>query len=127
MRHAAYLSTSRHGIFYFRLPIPRRLHPTCKCTDLKVSLRTRCPKIASRLSRVLIVSGQSLLAGSTVQTMTYPEIRQHVQNHFRDRLAKFKVHVAELGPISNDRVKGFGAIIRAAEADLSTFVNGDLP
>ena len=59
--------------------------------------------------------------------MKYPDIRQHVQNHFRKRLAEFKVHVAELGPISNDRVKGFGAIIRAAEADLSTFVNGDLP
>ena len=27
MRHAAYLSASKNGVFYFRLPIPSELHP----------------------------------------------------------------------------------------------------
>ncbi|WP_370515392.1 DUF6538 domain-containing protein [Paracoccus sp. S-4012] len=40
---AAYLSRSRHGIFYFRWPIPQHLHPTGKRGHVRHSLRTRCP------------------------------------------------------------------------------------
>ncbi|AGI67071.1 hypothetical protein OAN307_c13920 [Octadecabacter antarcticus 307] len=123
MRHAAYLSTSRHGIFYFRLPIPTRLHPNRNCTDMKLSLGTRCPKVAAHLSRRLIVAGQLLLAPPTVQAMKYTDIRRHVQNHFRKRLASFKKHVATAGPISDDRVRGLQAVIRAAESDQETFVS----
>ena len=60
MRQAAYLSTSRHGIFYHRLPIPPHLHPRRKLTDLKVTLGTRCPKVACRLSRTLVASVRAL-------------------------------------------------------------------
>ena len=123
MRHATYLSRSRHGIFYFRLPIPPHLHPNGKHADLKLSLGTRCPKAALRLSHLLIVAGQSVLARPTVQAMNYPDIRQHVQNHFRGRLAAFKAHLAEVGPISEARVKGLADVIRAAEGDAATFVN----
>ena len=123
MRHAAYLSTSRHGIFYFRLPIPPRLHPNHKNTDVRLSLGTRCPRAASRLSRLLIIAGQSMLARPIVQSMKYPDIRQHVQNHFRDRLAKFKIGVAESDPISDERLLGLKAVIGAAESDQQTFLN----
>ena len=122
MRHAGYLSPSRHGIFYFRHPIPSHLHPYCLCTDVKLSLRTRCPKVAAQLSQVLLVAGQSLLAHPTVQAMNYKDIREHVQNHFRERLAVFKFQMTEDGPISNERVKGLQGAVRAAECDLSTFV-----
>ncbi len=122
MRHAAYLSTSRHGIFYFRMPIPQFLNPSHKSADLKLSLGTRCPKVASTLARLLIVTGQTLLAQPTVQAMKYPEIRQHVQNHFRQRLVKFKAVVAEAGPLSNDRLNALRGVIQAAEGDLDTFV-----
>jgi len=123
MRHAAYLSTSRHGIFYFRLPIPSHLHPNRKSSDVKMSLATRCPRVAARLSRQLIIAGQSLLARPTVKAMKYPDIRQHVQNHFRDRLDKFKIGVAEAGPISDDREDGLRALIRAAEGNQTTFID----
>lgn len=123
MRHAAYLSISRHGIFYFRMPIPQFLHPSHKNADLKLSLGTRCPKVASTLARLLIVTGQSLLAQPTVKAMTYPEIRMHVQNHFRQRLIKFKVRVADAGPLGDDPLKALRAVIQAAESDLDTFVN----
>ncbi len=43
-----------------------------------------------------------MLALPTVKAMEYPDIRQHVQNHFRDRLNKFKIGVAEAGLISDD-------------------------
>ncbi len=123
MRHAAYLSASRHGIFYFRMPIPELLHPSHKSADLKLSLGTRCPKVASTLARLLIVTGQSLLAQPTVQAMIYPEIRMHVQNHFRQRLIKFKARVADAGPRDDDRLKALRDVIQAAERDLGTFVN----
>jgi len=41
MKLSAYLSLSRHGVFYFRWPLPRTDHgyrPT-----IKISLRTGCP------------------------------------------------------------------------------------
>ena len=122
MRHAAYLSASRHGIFYFRLPFPRKLHPAGKVSDLKLSLGTRCPRMARHLSRVLVVYGQSLLARRTVQAMKYTDIRQYVQKHFRDRLAAFKTQVDNDGPIGDERVKGVRALVTASEGDPRTFV-----
>ena len=55
--------------------------------------------------------------------MKYPEIRQHVQNHFRDRLIKFKARISESGPVSDDRVKALQEIMRAAEGDQDEFLN----
>lgn len=58
MRPASYLSTSRHGVFYLRLPIPRSAHPERRRTDLKVSLATREPRVAATLSQI---SGKALV------------------------------------------------------------------
>ncbi|RJK96610.1 hypothetical protein D3P06_17520 [Paracoccus aestuarii] len=44
MRLAAYLSRSRHGVFYFRWPIPASLHPDQKRSHVLLSLRTRWPR-----------------------------------------------------------------------------------
>lgn len=41
MKLTAYLSPSRHGIFYFRWPLPRA--EDHKRQTIKISLRTRCP------------------------------------------------------------------------------------
>jgi len=38
MRLAAYLCTSRHGIFYFRFPVPVECHPDQKRGHIKISL-----------------------------------------------------------------------------------------
>jgi hypothetical protein len=62
MRLAAYLTASRHGIFYFRYPLPIANHPTQKRGHVKVSLSTREPRLARHLARLLSVAGQSLLA-----------------------------------------------------------------
>ncbi len=63
-----------------------------------------------------------MLARPTVQSMKYPDIRLHVQNHFRDRLAKFKIRVTESGPIGDERVLGLTAVIGVAESDQQTFL-----
>ncbi|WP_415839777.1 DUF6538 domain-containing protein [Paracoccus yeei] len=84
MRLAAYLSRSRHGVFYFRWPIPARLHPDRKRGHVRLSLRTGCPATAQRLSRLLVLSGQSRLASASASCMRYDEIRGQVAQHFQE-------------------------------------------
>ncbi|WP_369009155.1 DUF6538 domain-containing protein [Aminobacter carboxidus] len=40
------MQLSRHGVWYLRWPIPKGLHPRCRQSTVKVSLRTRDPKKA---------------------------------------------------------------------------------
>jgi integrase len=98
MRLAAYLCTSRHGIFYFRFPLPIDCHPAQQRQHLKVSLKTREPRVASLLSRLLTVSGQSLLGDPMVRAMRYDEMRQHVRDHFAKMLQQFREKCSESGP-----------------------------
>ncbi len=117
MRHEAYLSTSRHGIFYFRWPIPATFHPEKKRTDVKVSLRTRRPKTARHLSRLLSVAGHSVISRSSVRTMRYEEIRQHVQAHFQEALRRFQENVAADGPFTGSKLDGLRTSQELAGAD----------
>jgi hypothetical protein len=41
MQIASYLGQSRHGVYYFRWPLPRHLHPYGRASQIRVSLRTR--------------------------------------------------------------------------------------
>ena len=59
MRLAAYLSSSRYGVFYFRWPILASLHPARKRTHVKVLLASRSPVVVRNLSQLLVVAGQS--------------------------------------------------------------------
>ncbi|MEM1151211.1 MAG: hypothetical protein AAGI03_11750 [Pseudomonadota bacterium] len=99
MRHATYLCCSRHGIYYFRWPLPPTIHPHGKRSDVKVSTGLRCPKAALELSRLLYLAGQSLLRKAALLGMRYDEIRTHVQEHFRGLLQRFKKRRAETGPL----------------------------
>ena len=84
MQLASYLSISRHGIFYIRLPIATTLHPQGKRSDIRVSLETRSPGLASQLSRLLVCACQSALSKASRCSMRYKEISKHVQVHFSD-------------------------------------------
>ena len=85
MQHAAYLSTSRHGIFYFRLPIPAAFHSEGRRSDVMVSLGTRSPSLARHLSKLMISAGQSLSLRASWRAMRHQEIRQNVQDHYPRR------------------------------------------
>jgi len=98
MRHAAYLGTSRHGIYYFRWPIPADRHPQQRRTDVRVSLGTRCPRSASRMSRRLVVAALGCLEDESTSRMTFADIREHVRSHFQDQLRAFKAGLAVNGP-----------------------------
>ena len=104
MQLASYISTSRHGIFYIRWPIPSDLHPLGRRTDIKVSLQTRSSDEARRLSRLLVGAGQSVVSHARRCGMRYDEIRQHVQKHYRDLLSAFKSEISANGPIEGQRL-----------------------
>jgi len=48
---------------------PPHLHPARKATDIKISLGTRLPEVAKRLSRLLAQAGQSALRGASLHAM----------------------------------------------------------
>jgi len=97
MRNPTYLSTSRHGIFYFRWLIPASRHPERTRSDVKVSLRTRLPAVALMLARHLAYAGELVTAGAA-RSMRYDEMRRHVHEHFQTLLHEFQERVAEEGP-----------------------------
>jgi hypothetical protein len=69
VRLAAYLDTSRHGVFYFRFPISPGCHPKNKRTAIKVSLGTREPGFARAVAGRLVVAGQAALARPMLRAM----------------------------------------------------------
>ena len=121
MRLTAYLSTSRHGVFYFRWPIPTTRHPELKRLSIRVSLETRCPHIAQRLSRLLVLAGHSAQTRATHAGMRYDEIRRHVQEHFQELLLAFKRDIAVDGPPDAHRLDALRATEGLAGGDPETW------
>jgi integrase len=95
MKLAAYLSRSRHGVFYFRWPIPNA--PESRQT-VRISLQTRCPKRASLLARYLASCGESLRMQLVDTTMRYDEIRNYVQGMLQDWLKRTIERLDRDGP-----------------------------
>jgi integrase len=96
MKFDAYLSPSRHGIYYFRWPLPLTDHQP-KRTTLRVSLQTRCPEQAGRLARLLTVSGEKLRESSALAGLRQDEMREMVRKFFQSVLDKHIDRVNERG------------------------------
>ena len=98
MKLAAYLSRSRHGVFYFRWPIPNALVSQQR---LRISLQTRCPKRAGLLARHLASCGESLRLQLVGSTMRYDEIRTCVQAMLQESLQRTIARLDTQGPLHN--------------------------
>jgi hypothetical protein len=87
MKLSAYVSPSRHGIYYFRWPLPRAgSHPR---TTIRVSLRTRCPDRAGDLARFLACCGQITRDNKALVHLRQDEIREKVQAYFQAQLTQY--------------------------------------
>ncbi len=125
MKLHAYLSLSRHGIYYFRWPLPdttRKLctRPNTKRRTLRVSLRTRCPKEAGTLARHLAVCGDTITKHIEQSGMNYGELRAKVHGHFKRLLKKAKARRDELGPyteLEKERIADTIRLHKAANED----------
>lgn len=74
MHNPHYLTISRHHVFYFRFPIPEHLHPQRKRTDIKLSLKTRNPRKALQIARILGYIGHHYLQQPEVTRMEFQQI-----------------------------------------------------
>ena len=96
----SYLARSRHGVFYFRWPLAVAIHARRKPSTLKISLHTRDPKQALRLSLILSNVGQVLASYGAVCGMKYEEVRRLLSAHFNQLLAQRKLQIAETGRLT---------------------------
>lgn len=87
MKMDAYLSPSRHGIFYFRWPLPPA-PDRCGRATVRLSLRTRCPKRASQLARHLSSFGCDLKLNNRLPAMRHDEMRAKVRGYFQAALER---------------------------------------
>lgn len=123
LRGPNYLTLSRHGIYYLRIPIPIAFHPEVKASDIKLSLRTKNKQLALCLSTMLRLVVDNAFEESGVIAMDYKSIRQHVSTHFRNRLSVFRDAVLTDGPIGADRKAALEAVIEAAKGNREKFIN----
>lgn len=117
MRVPAYLTTSRHGVFYFRWPLPKSQHPHHKATDIKLSLDTRDFNDALQLARILAYSGQRLTNNIKNSNMRYDEIRAVLRQHFAGMLEATKDRIAQDGRLNEGKVAFYGETIRHINDD----------
>ena len=96
----SYLAVSRHGIYYFRWPLRVAASLKHRSSSVKVSLLTRDPKEALRLSRALSDSAQQLVHYGTERGMTFEEIRTLLTTHFSQMLAQRKLQIATNGRLT---------------------------
>ena len=99
MKLYAYLSRSRHGIFYFRWPLPQTDRRATRKT-LRISLGTRCPAEAGRLARHLGSCGQTIEQQLRVTTMDHAKLRAAVKVYFQDQLQRGNERRNSVGPFS---------------------------
>lgn len=100
MFNPTYVLVSRTGVLYFRWPVPRRLHPEGKASTIKVSLRTRDPKEAIRLARLLSYTAHDVSEYGVRSGMQYHELRAVLQQHFQRMLTNQRRKMDETGPLS---------------------------
>lgn len=99
MRIDSYVYKSRHGIFYFRWPLPTAAGQTSRAT-LRLSLGVRCPKQAGDLARYLASCGAMLKGREALGEMRYDELRSRVKEFYSSSLEQFKTRISESGPPS---------------------------
>ena len=105
MFNPAYLQLSRNGIYYLRWPLPRHLHPAKRQSTVKVSLRTRDPKAALRISRSASQMAEMVIESGLKDGMRYDDIRKLLTAHFRKMLDGRIEQIAVSGRLSSSEME----------------------
>lgn len=87
MKLSAYLSPSRHGIYYFRWPLPVAEDQARR--TVRLSLKTKCPDRAGDLARYLSSCGRLVRADKTLTRLRQDEIREKVTDYFKAQLDQY--------------------------------------
>ncbi len=100
MYNASYLIRSRHAIYYFRYPLPQ--HDNKR---VSISLKTRCPKEALRLSKALEYHAFMVMNNPEMQSLDYAEVKEILRNNFAEVLERMKRAIDKDGALSVERVE----------------------
>ena len=95
MKLSAYLSPSRHGIYYFRWPLPRA--EDRKRRTIRISLRTKCPDRAGDLARHLASCGRLMRENKTLAKLRQDEMREMVRSYFAASLDRYLERLNDAG------------------------------
>ncbi|CDX49843.1 putative Site-specific recombinase XerD [Mesorhizobium plurifarium] len=114
MRMPAYLSRSRHGIFYYRYPIPRPLHPKRATTAIRLSLGTRDRREALLMAHSLSYVASLVGWHGAQNQMDYAEFRSILSAHFKSVLEAQKQSIRENGHLSPLVVYSFQQAVAGA-------------
>lgn len=120
MYNPSYILKSRHGVFYFRWPLPKRLHPEGRAETLKLSLRTRDPQKALRLSRPLIQIAEQLTDHGIAYGMEYKELRELLIQHFRDLLNRVTNEIDRTGRLNDQLRRDYERRLAATQQEIET-------
>ena len=118
MLNPSYLIQSRHSIYYFRYPLGSK--------RISISLKTRCPKDALRLAKLLEYYSDICIRHMERQGMNHADIMIILKSYYAEMLEREKAKIDEAGPLPKDKVTRiqdsihqWGEII---EADADDFV-----
>jgi hypothetical protein len=100
MYNPTYLIKSRHGIYYFRYPLPSNPH-----RRISISLKTRCPKLALRLAKQLEHDRTRLLSQLDLERMDHKDIMNILKNYFAEVLKGNQARIDREGAFSKGLVK----------------------
>ena len=89
----SYLYLSKHHIWYFRWPVPRHYSPAGRAKHIRLSLGTRDPKQALRLSKQLEYHAIGIQGHLAATGMDYILIRKALKDYFAQWLAKEKAAI----------------------------------
>lgn len=96
----SYLLKSRHGLYYFRYPLPKSFHPYGKREYVKVSLGTYYKKEALHYCDALRYIGRVICEQLHGMRMDYLEKKKLIQKHFKNGLDEVKARIHKEGLLS---------------------------
>ena len=112
MRLPLYLSLSRHGVYYFRYPLPVLSGAT---STVRLSLGTRDPRKALRLSEGLRHAAHELSRLMIENSLSLDDFRSLLREHFGKMLESQKQAVRDDGHLSDVAVASFKANVERQE------------
>lgn len=95
MKLPAYLSPSRHGVYYFRWPLPIAADQPRR--SVRVSLRTKCPDRAGDLARYLASCGRLVRDNKTLARLRQDRMRDMVRSYFAKALDGYVSRLNDTG------------------------------
>ncbi len=111
MQNPAYLTLSEHHIYHFRWAIPLHLLPDSKRRYVKLSLRTREPREALYLAKVMSYHADDITKQKWIRGMQHQQIRAIVHEYCQRFLDKKKQTILEGELLPPTELAGYQATI----------------